>query len=324
MTEPEDHTVALAGVPPLAEVPSASAMAARLESSFARWVRPLADRTNVHGRDLHTTRAGFAALGAGRLPKRAHYWRSEVGVPGVWHHDGCGSARTGVVLYLHGGGFTWGSPLSHRALAAWLSHHARMPVFLPHYRRSPEHPYPAAVEDAHAAYRTLLARGVPSSQITVGGDSAGGHLVASLVHTLAEHGEPMPAGTVLFSPWLDLTCAETVSRDHATRDPFLSPVYAQRAAQAYTRVVGLDYPALDVLSTDKTGWPRTLIQIGGTEALLGDAERMAKSLADADVDHELQVWPGQIHVFQAFSGVLKEGRAALKHAGAFLQEAVQA
>lgn len=310
MTAPEDHSVV---------IPPPSTRAAQLETWFARYVRPMADRTGVHGRDLHTSRAGFAALGAGRLPKRARNWRAKVGVPGVWHYDGCGDARTGVVLYLHGGGFAWGSPLSHRALAAWLSHHARMPVFVPHYRRSPEHPYPAALDDAHAAYRTLLGRGVPASRITLGGDSAGGHLVACLLHRLAEHGEPMPAATALFSPWLDLTCSETIARDRENRDPFVSPPYAVRAARAYARVVGLDHPELDVLSTGKTGWPRTLIQIGGTECFLGDAERLAKSLADAGVQHELQVWPGQIHVFQALSGVLKEGRAALKHAGRFLR-----
>lgn len=171
----------------------------------------------VRGLHLHATRAGSAALGSGRLPAGTGTWRVRYGdLPGRWYRARVASARTGAVLYLHGGGFVWGSPRSHRALASWLSHHARMPVFLPHYRRAPEHPYPAAADDALAAYLALLDRGMAPAQITVAGDSAGGHLVATLLRTLAQHGLPFPAAAALFSPFLDLTCAGMRARDLRT------------------------------------------------------------------------------------------------------------
>lgn len=305
------------------ELPEPSRRAMRLERTLATSLRPLADHLSVHGVSAHATRAGMDLLGVGKMPSRRRYWRTRDGVPGVWHYDGCGSARTGVVLYVHGGGFIWGSPRAYRALAGWLSHHAKMPVFVPHYRRAPEHPFPAAVDDAEAAYRQLLNRGVPATRITVAGDSAGGHVAASLLGRVARHGLPTPAAVALFSPMLDLTGADARERDQISPDPFASPPYALRAATAYAGGLPLDHVELDVLAADKAHWPTTLIQVGGTECMLGDAERMAKSLADNGMACELQVWPGQVHVFQVFSGILPEGRRALRYAGGFLRGAVR-
>ena len=239
-------------------------------------------------------------------------------VRGTWLTGRHADRVNGVVLYLHGGGFVFGSRRTHRHLAAALSVTTRRPVLLVDYRRAPEHPFPAAADDALAAYRWLLRTGHAPESITVMGDSAGGHLAAGLLADLSRRRLPMPAAAVMFSPFLDLTCAEVAERDAVRRDPFVPP---QRAIECGLSYAGTHAPTnrrLNVLGASKRRWPPVLIQVGDTECLLGDSERMAESIRSTGGHCELQVWPGQVHVFPAFYPLIPEGRAALGHVGRFL------
>ncbi|MGH3435035.1 MAG: alpha/beta hydrolase [Sciscionella sp.] len=287
--------------------------------TYRRYVRPFSDRFTPRGPRLLATRRFTDSGGLVRLPRGTRVWKARYGpIRGVWIQARHASSRNGLLVHLHGGGFVFGSARSHRGMAYALSSASGMPTFLPEYRLAPRHPFPAAADDCLAAYRALIDHNVTGGRIRLSGDSAGGHLVCGLLGDIRRHGLPMPAATALFSPMLDLRCTEVVERDLACDDPFISPSAAFASAAAYAGTTPLDDPRLDVLNADKAEWPRTLIQTGELECLLGDSERLAKSLDAAGVACELQVWPGQMHVFQAFD-FIPESRAAIRYTGDFLR-----
>jgi monoterpene epsilon-lactone hydrolase len=299
--------------------PSPSPESVRLERFFATRVRPAADRWVPRGVQLLAIRRFLDSGSLRMLPRGTKVWVARHGgVRGLWVQAAGASIANGMVLHLHGGGFTFGSPRSHRGLAWLLSRRTKRPVLLPDYRRAPEHRYPAAADDCLAVYRDLLARGVPADRIVVSGDSAGGHLTACLLGDLGRAGTPMPSHAVFFSPWLDLSGESSLVRDKIRRDPFLAPSGIVACRYAY---LGERDPAeerLAVLSADKSGWPPVLIQVGDTECLIEDARQLAESLRHAEIRHELQEWPGQIHVFQAFANVVPEARQAVRYVADFL------
>jgi acetyl esterase/lipase len=242
------------------------------------------------------------------------------GLRGLWL-EGPEAAESGrVILYLHGGAFVVCSPESHKGLVSGLCHHAGAAALLLRYRLAPEHPFPAAAEDALAAYQMLLSRGYDPSLITVAGDSAGGHLVGRLLADIDELRLPMPAGALLLSPFLDLTAAETRARDKERRDPFVPPNAAAWAGRLYAGELDPEDQRLDVIGRDHRRWPPVMIQIGDTECLLPDSLRLAARLEEAGVPVELQLWPGQVHVFQAFGRMVPEARDARREAGRFIRE----
>lgn len=295
-----------------------SAQSVKLTEFFERRVRPLADRWEPRGGQLRVLRGFAEGAGLARLPRGAQSWPARYGsTRGVWVRARNANAANGVLLHLHGGGFVFGSPRTHRALAFQLSRATAVPVFLPHYRRAPEHPFPAALEDCLAAYQVLLDRGFAAERIRLSGDSAGGHLAASLLTSLEHEGLPLPAAVALYSPLLDLSCARLRELDETRRDPFIPPTTTQRVCRAYLGDTPDSDPRLNVLAADKSRWPPMLIQVGGTECFRADAERMAEALRADGASAELQVWPGQIHVFQAWAN-LPEARAANRYAGEFL------
>nr|CEL15799.1 Esterase/lipase [Kibdelosporangium sp. MJ126-NF4]CTQ93724.1 Esterase/lipase [Kibdelosporangium sp. MJ126-NF4] len=270
---------------------------------------------------LRIVREAFDALGRTPLPRGTKIKNVTAGdVPGqlVTAKQAQHSGR--IMLYLHGGGFVCGSPRTHRQLAARISASGELPVLLLDYRLAPEHPFPAAAEDALAAYRWLLSEGYQPSQIVVGGDSAGGHLTACLLADIAGEKLPMPSSAVMLSPFLDLTGAELASRDQMLRDPFVPPDYAIWCGRAYAGDAVLSNQRLDVLKVRKRGWPPVLIQVGDTECLRGDSERLAESLRRSGGYCDLQVWPGQVHVFHWFAPWLPEANAALRQIGTFVRE----
>ncbi|SMC94288.1 alpha/beta hydrolase [Kibdelosporangium aridum] len=270
---------------------------------------------------LRIVRDAFDAIGRTPLPRGTKIKPvTPGGVPGLLVTAKEAQESTGILLYLHGGGFVCGSPRTHRQLAARISASTGLPILLLDYRLAPEHPFPAAAEDALTAYRWLLSEGYQPSQIVVGGDSAGGHLTACLLADIAQDKLPMPSAAIMLSPFLDLTGAELASRDLALRDPFVPPDYAVWCGLAYAGENLLSHRRLDVLKVRKRGWPPVLIQVGGTECLLGDSERMAESLRRAGGYCDLQVWPGQVHVFHWFAPWLPEANAALRHIGEFVRE----
>ncbi|GAA4615950.1 hypothetical protein GCM10023195_70640 [Actinoallomurus liliacearum] len=228
----------------------------------------------------------------------------------------------GAILYLHGGGYAFCSPRTHRTLTSRLAADTGLPVLAPSYRLAPEHPFPAALEDALAAYRWLLTD-LPPSRIVIAGDSSGGHLAAAMVGEALRSGLPAPGGVVLFSPWVDLSCELSVLSDREYRDPFISPALARHFGRLY---VG-DHndwsdPRLSLLDCDGLELPPFLIQVAKQEVLRGEAERLAEALTSSGNRCELQVWPGQIHVFQLFNRLFPEARAAVREAADFIHTAV--
>ncbi|SFQ49449.1 Acetyl esterase/lipase [Amycolatopsis arida] len=297
-----------------------SPQSVRLRRWFATRVRPLAERSSPRGYQLRALRSTADSAGLTRLPRGTRAWPARYGsVRGVWLQPPGADPARGALLYLHGGGFVFGSPRSHRTLAFRLARRIGVPVFLLDYRRAPEHRFPAAADDALAAYRLLLARGFPADRISVAGDSAGGQLTAGLLDDLVRLRLPRPARALLLSPWLDFDLTELRRRDRERRDPFVPPSYVEKCRAAYLGGPDHAHPRLDVLGTDKTGWPPVLVQVGDTECLLGDAERLAAKVRAAGGTAELQVWPGQIHVFPIFAGYLPEAGTAVRLAGRFLR-----
>jgi acetyl esterase/lipase len=303
------------------ETPSQESI--RLARRMTRYVRNTGERSHPRGPQLWALRQ-FADSSRWRSrPKGMHTWRTRYGsVPVVWVKASNARITDGAVLWLHGGGFVFGSGVSHRASGYHLSRKTGLPVLLPHYRLAPKAAFPAAADDCLHAYRTLLDKGVPADKIRVIGDSAGGHLVSSLIGDIRREGLPMPAAMALISPLLDLSCETAIERDTQSRDPFVPPRYMLEGAKAYLRDTPPTAARVNVLGADKNGWPPALIQVGGTECLQSDSERMYASLRAAGVDARLQVWPGQVHVFPLFGNAIPEGRAAFQCAADFLRTTV--
>jgi monoterpene epsilon-lactone hydrolase len=223
-----------------------------------------------------------------------------------------------VVLYFHGGVYVMGDAAQAAALAAQIARRTDAKVISVDYRLAPEHPYPAAVDDALAAYQALLDGGTAPAAIVFAGESAGGGLAVATLVNAREHGLPLPAAAVVMSPYADLTLAGTTMETKRDADPLLSPQALQARVADYT--AGQD-PALGLISpifADLTGLPPLIIQAGTHEVLLDDAVRLARQAATADVQVTLDITPGVPHVFQAYYPILDEAAAALDRAGQFL------
>lgn len=224
-----------------------------------------------------------------------------------------------VVLYFHGGAYALGSAADSVGLAADVSRRVGARAISVDYRLAPEHPFPAAVDDAVAAYRALLDEDVPSSKIAFVGESAGGGLVAATLVALKDTDLPQPASAALFSPWADLTVSGTSTTTKADLDPALTPEAMRRRAVDYLGERDPATPLASPIFADLTGLPPLLIQVGSHEILLDDAVRLASRAADHDVPVELQVWPQVPHVFQGFATLLDDADHALLSAAAFIK-----
>ena len=233
-----------------------------------------------------------------------------------------GSDLSTLVLYFHGGAYVLGSAADSVGLAADVSRRVGARAISVDYRLAPEHPYPAAVEDAVAAYRALLEdEGVPSSAIVFVGESAGGGLVAATLVALKEAGLPQPAGAAVFSPWVDLTVSGESATGKAAVDPALTPEALRARARDYLGAADPTAPTASPIFADLTGLAPLLIQVGSHEILLDDAVRLAARAGAGDVPVQLQVWPEVPHVFQGFAAMLDEAGAALDSAAAFIRAA---
>ena len=245
------------------------------------------------------------------------------GVPGEWSIVP-GSDASCVLLFFHGGGYCSGSIVSHRRMVTEGGRAARMRTLAVRYRLAPEHPYPAAHEDAMTAWRFLRGQGIAARDIAVGGDSAGGNLTITLINRLRAAGEEQPACAWLASPWTDLTMsgASLEAKDHV--DPLIHKPYLEELAIAYAPPpFRRKDPLISPLFADLAGFPPTLIQVGSSEALLDDSVRFARALGLADINVTLQVWPHMIHAWMMWNARLTEGREALVQAGAFMRRWVR-
>ena len=253
-----------------------------------------------------------------RLAQAVTHERTQWGGLDTDIHDASGQGDANVLLYLHGGGYGVCSPNTHRALIARITRAAGCKTYAPRYRLAPEHPFPAALEDAQRAYAQLLADGVPPASIGIAGDSAGGGLTLALLMTLRDEGKPLPSGAWLLSPWLDLTQSGASMQDNQTTD-YLHP----RALEAFARRYAGDADRRDFrispLFGDPAGLPALCVQAGGAEVLCSQIEAFAQKAKDAGVSTQLEVAPEMMHVWQAFGGLVPQGRPAVEAGARFLR-----
>ena len=229
-----------------------------------------------------------------------------------------GARDDAAIMYLHGGGYVLGSPATHRNLTGYLSQAAGIRVLAVDYRLAPEHPHPAAVDDAVTAYRWLLASGLTPERVMLAGDSAGGGLALATMLALRESSAPLPAAAALLSPWVDLALLGESMDVKGEVDPMLSRAMLQRMADAYLAGRAPSTDLASPLYADLTGLPPLLVQVGTAEVLLADALRLAERARDAGVTVELEEYPDLIHVFQWFVPLLPEATEALGRVGKFL------
>jgi epsilon-lactone hydrolase len=269
--------------------------------------------------DVPTMRAAFSELMAA-VPVAPDVQQSPVEIGGVAGIEVTieGNRSDNVILYFHGGVYVIGSAAATVSLVGDLVRRTGSKAITLEYRLAPEHPYPAAVEDARAAYVALLAQGVDPAQIALAGESAGGGLVVALLLALREAGVPLPSCAYLLSPYVDLTLSgETLAGKQAV-DPLLTPDGLRARVPDYVGAADASDPHISPIFGDLQDLPPLLIQVGSHEVLLGDALRLAARAAIFDVPVTLEVTPGVPHVFQAYSGLLDEAGAALDRASDFV------
>ena len=240
------------------------------------------------------------------------------GVPAEWLTVRGDDPRA-AILYLHGGGYGIGSPRSHRHLAAAIAAAADAAALVPHYRLAPEHPFPAAVDDAVASYRWLLEKNVAPERIVIAGDSAGGGLTVATLLALRDGGLPKPAAGVCISPWVDLTCSLPSHTSRKAVDPIVSREAVTRMAVAYLGGTDATAPLASPLYADLRALPPLLIHVGDDEVLLDDSVQLAENARAAGVDVTLEVWPQMIHVWHWFFPMLDEGQQAIDRIGDFIR-----
>ena len=229
-----------------------------------------------------------------------------------------GAAADQTLLWFHGGWYVMGSPRTSAGLSADMARRSGTRVVSVDYRLAPEHPYPAALEDAQTAYRSLLDGGVDPATVAFVGESAGGGLAVATMASLRGLGLPQPSGAVLFSPWTDLTLSGASMTEKIGIDPSFVPEKVQIRASDYVGSADPADPAISPLFADLTGLPPLLIQAGSHEILLDDSARLAARAATDDVPVLLDVTPGVPHLFQSFAATLGEGDSALARVTDFL------
>ncbi len=227
--------------------------------------------------------------------------------------------RSKAMLYLHGGGYVIGSLDSHRHLAAEAGRAARCRTLAIDYRLAPEHPFPAAVDDAVAAYRFLLASGVQPGGIIIAGDSAGGGLVVAAMLAIRDAGLAQPACGWAISPWVDMEALGDSMASKAAIDPTVQQAGIRDMATHYLNGANPRAPLAAPIYADLRGLAPLLIQVGSAETLLDDAIRLAQVAGSADVAVDLQIWPEMIHVWHLYYPDLSAGRRAIAAGGEFVR-----
>ncbi|KPP80576.1 MAG: esterase / lipase [Oceanicaulis sp. HLUCCA04] len=250
------------------------------------------------------------------MPKDVEVARTEIG--------GCDAlafapenARKGVLIYLHGGGYSRGSALSHRALVARMAAAFSLNAISVNYRMAPEHPCPAAIDDAVSALEAIMAN--ESGPVILGGDSAGGGLALSATIRLRDAGKRVPDALYLLSPWTDLSMSGESVQTKAMHDPMLNPDYLGAGGQLYLGGRPGTDPQASPLFAELKGLPPTLIQVGSDEILLSDSTRLAEKLEAAGVPVECEIWEGMWHDFQIFAPLIPEADWAIDRARVWVE-----
>jgi epsilon-lactone hydrolase len=284
---------------------------------FGKFLELLRSQPNSDEVKVPSMRRNMDAVG-GRFPTGVSGTPVDVdGTPAEWIADE-DADEDAVVLYLHGGGYVAGSIDSHRNLTGHLARAMRCRVLALDYRLAPEHPHPAAVEDATKAYRWLLAHGYDNRRIMISGDSAGGGLTVATLVALRDAGDPLPATAVAISPWVDMEGLGDSVTTRADADPMVTGGALKNIADLF---LGPDGDAHDPLAAplhaDLSGLPPLLIHVGDAEVLLDDSTRLASRAEAAGVDVTLEVWPEMVHVWHASAGFVPESDAAIARIAEF-------
>jgi len=270
--------------------------------------------------DLERERRGQELLGRLAAPMLGMSWTpfDMSGTPAAWASPDRGHDKRRAILYCHGGGYTSGNLGYSRPLAAKLSNVTGWEVLSFEYRLAPEHPFPAAVDDALKAWDYLMYLGYGARDVVVAGDSAGGNLALVLCLRLKELGRRLPGRLILMSPWTDMTASGRSYTDRAEMDPMITMDYIKAVRGAYAPGADLTSPLLSPLFGDFSGFPPTLIQVGTNEILYSDSVRLRDRMLAAQVPCRLEVWSDVWHVFQMFP--IKKANQAMESVGRFLLE----
>ena len=268
---------------------------------------------------LAEMRAGFEQMAAPAQPDVKNEKVVANGVDAEWI-SAPGAAADRAVLYLHGGGYILGSVNTHRDLIGRISRAAQARILALNYRLAPEHPFPAAVDDALAGYRYLLDHGLKPARIAVAGDSAGGGLTVATLVAIRDAGLPLPAAGACLSPWVDMEGKGDSMTTRAQADPVVQREGLVGMAQAYLAGKDPRTPLASPLHADLKGLPPLLIQVGDAETLLDDSTRIAERARATGVQVKLEVWPEMIHVWQLFASFLPEGQEAVEGIGKFIHD----
>ncbi|MFC9895194.1 alpha/beta hydrolase [Nocardia sp. NPDC127579] len=261
--------------------------------------------------------ATLMAVGGPPLPGTTVTKVRDGAVRGDWVRAPGVAFGSRAVYYIHGSGYVLCSARTHRSLAARLSKQTGLPVFVIDYRLAPEHPFPAAADDVEAGYRWLRSR-YAAADLVLAGDSAGGHLIVDLLLENDRHRRPQPAAVALFSPLLDLTFGLAATRERSHPDPLISARAARELPRQYTAGLPDDAPRLRLRIPKGTALPPILVQAGGAEMLAADARELHAMVRAAGGEARLELWPGQVHVFQALPALVPEADQALARAAEFL------
>jgi acetyl esterase/lipase len=279
-------------------------------------VRPRSDDYRLRRKDIDARGLAYGLAGdVGVEPVTANGVRAEwTATPN--------DARDAALLYLHGGGYVIGSLDSHRHLVAEAGRACAIAALALDYRLAPEHPFPAAVDDALAGYRFLLGRGIAPARIAIAGDSAGGGLVISAMVAIRDAGLPQPACGWCISPWVDMEALGETMTSRAAADPTVQRASILDMAKMYLNGADPRSPLAAPIYADLKGLAPLMIQVGACETLLDDALRLAGVAGAADVRVDLQIWPEMIHVWHLFHPELQAGLKAIEAGGAFVRSTI--
>lgn len=295
---------------------------ASLKSRFARMItkRVVAAKFESAGKsipDLRSLTESF--IKNQKIPKGTEIWPVLVNDIAAEWVCAPGAQTNTAILYLHGGGFVMGSPATHRELAARVSAATRASILVLDYRLAPEHPFPAAMQDAISAYHWLLDNGSSEKHLAIGGDSAGGGLTLQTLIALRDEGRTLPAAAFFLSPATDWVRFDGKSyRTRANIDPWINEEMCRFIASHYVGNNDPGTPLFYPADIDLSGLPPLCVHVGDHEVLLSDAVRLAEHARECNVHVELKIWPGMWHVFQAYASFVPEARQSIDEIGRFV------
>lgn len=295
---------------------------ASLQAYFVVWFTKWRVKRRLRGcRDYRVARKILRPLPC-KIPASVLITPSQInGISGEWVESP--GSTDAVLIYFHGGGYFGCSAETHRPITVWFALHG-FRVFAPNYRLAPESRFPAAVDDAVAVYRGLLADGRSPQSIVVAGDSAGGGLALSLMLALRDAGTPLPAAAAVFSPWTDLAATGESIRANTARCAMFNGPDIGPSARYYLGCADPRDPLASPLYSDLSGLPPLLIHVGANETLLDDSTRVAERARAAGVPVELKIWPVVPHAWQLVPQMLPEARQSLRESSEFLRKHVSA